>query len=356
MTLRTRVEPLQYWFHDLCSCLQDCLGTLLIQKGHDPIVVMGAAWEFFYREEDVLAVEFYFPSPRGELGRDLMPYHPVRAQWRVHDDGARAMKQIEEVVASGEPVIVAEDNFFMPNRPAFGDVHAAHLVVVSGFDHDLDCVYILESTPPLYAGPVSRQDFLRARNSQNDARPGTRDNFFAGSAIRNRWIDVEFGDDFPEPTQRWVSNVLRANVVGFRTTSGSRGALTGVSGLLTYLERVCEKDAEGRAFGRSLSELYTVGWASQAQTALHADFLYAMARRHGWPDLARAARQVEKLASWWTVLRMLGAHGAHGSMSRDRAHRELRARIPRFVEGHHAALRLIEDALGDEVRTGHEGQ
>lgn len=339
--MRVKIEPLQFWFHDLCSCLQDCFAILLIHKGHDPIVTMGASWEFFHSDKYVRNEEFYYPSPRGSLDKDLFPFHPVQATWRSSDDAYAAWEQIRSVLIEGRPVIAVEDNFYMPNRPAFGDVHAAHLVVVTGFDDEAEEVFILEPTPPLYDAAIPLRDFIRARQSVNEMRPNTRDFFFAGVGIDNRWIDVTIDPVFPEPDCDWVRKVLSANLERFH--SGSRGsqAQVGIDGLAAYLDDIHERSAgpEGAA---ALCELYTVGWASQSATALHADFLRKMGRALEWDALSEAGRHVDQLANDWTALRLLGAHG--GTRGRD-VRDQIKRRSPKFVEDHRRALEMIAHAL-----------
>jgi Butirosin biosynthesis protein H, N-terminal len=336
------VGPLSHWFHDLCSCLHDCLGTILLHNGRDPVQVMGASWEFFHAPEDVRCEEFYHPAPRPTLGESMMPFHPVSTAWHASEDAESAWAAMRDVVSAGRPVIAAVDNFHMPIRPAFGDVHAAHLMVVSGFDDDRGEVHVLESTPPTYHGPVPLRDFLLARSSTNEARPDTRDYFFAGTEIRNRWLEVTVDGPDPAPTREWVARVVATNVEGFRAPAQARGR-AGLAGLAGYLHDICERagGTDGRA---ALDELYTVGWQMQAATALHADFLRAAGRALGWDELVEAGRHVDRLANDWTPLRILGAHG--GARGID-VHARLRRRVPLFVADHERTLERMEWMLRD---------
>ncbi|MGQ0825927.1 MAG: BtrH N-terminal domain-containing protein [Actinomycetota bacterium] len=335
--MRVMNDDLQFWFHDLCSCLQDCFGTLLLHHGHEPVTVLGASWEFFYAPMQARSEEFYYPAPRPTLGENLAPFHPIKAVWHESADPHRAWDDIKAVIARGRPVIAAVDNFYMPIRPAFGDVHAAHLVVVSGFDDDADEVYVLESTPPTFHGAIPVAEFLRARDSVNEARRVTRDYFFAGTAIRNRWIDVEMGEEFPPLTRPWVAGVIAENLRRFRSSDSADG-WAGLDGLARYLDDVCER-SRGPAAESALSELYTVGWASQSATALHADFLRVAARTLDCDELAEAGRHVDRLANDWTALRMFAAHA---STSGTDVTARLRQRTRRFIAGHDETLELLE--------------
>jgi hypothetical protein len=304
--MRTVLAPMSFWFHDLASCLHDCIGTVLLYHGKDPILALGASWEFHCSLGDLSHEEFYYPSPRPTLAESMMPFHPVRAAWQRSDDAAAAWAAVKEVVGSGQPVIVAEDNFYIPFRPAFGDVHAAHLLVMYGFDEAADQVYVLDSTPPTFQGAIGVRDFLAARSS-TVPREGEQDFFFSGTPIANRWLCLEVGADFPQLTREWVSEVVATNLRRFRDAAPG-AAFSGLAGLGRYLHGVCER-AAGVEGGRALEELHVIAYAYQAEIALHADFLMAAGRQLGWYGLAEAGRQVDLLAGSWTGLRMLGGHG-----------------------------------------------
>ena len=333
--MRVLLDDMDFWFHELCSCLQDCFGTLLQRRTADQVATMGAAWWFYHDAAQVRTEEFYYPARRPTLGENLLPFHQVHAQWRTPADVESGWQDIRASIIDGRPAIVAVDNFHMPIRPAFGDVHSAHLMVVWGFDDEAKEVYLLESTPPQYAGPVPLEDFTRARSSGNESRPDTRDYFFTDSSIRGRWIDVTVGD-FPAIDREWVAEVVTTNVRGFTEPGADRAGLTGLE---RWLTGVCERAAGGD--GAALSELYTVGWAAQSTAALHADFLREMGIRFDCDPLRYAGRSVDRLASQWTPLRILGAHGSTNGVSYAE---QLWERSQRFVADHQDAVRQLATA------------
>lgn len=338
--MKVDLGPLPFWFHDLCSCLQDCFGTLLRARDHDPVEVLGAAWGFFHDQRQVRTEEFYYPAPRATLGEDLAPFHPLRATWIDAADPDEAWDLMRKTLVDGRPLIAAVDNFHLPNRPAYGDVHAAHLVVVSGFDDDAEVVDLVESTPPTYRGPIPQETFLRSIGSRNEARAGTRDFFFAGSEIGCRWIDVELGEPFPEPTAAWLGEVIAENLRGFAEPPDC-GRRAGLAGLRWYLADVLERADSGG--GHLLGELYTVGWAAQSVAALHADFLRRNATAFGWSEGLEAASMVDRLANLWTPLRIFAAHAStNGIDVGDR----LRSRARVLVDEYELAL----EELGRAVR------
>ncbi|HEX6290607.1 MAG TPA: BtrH N-terminal domain-containing protein [Herpetosiphonaceae bacterium] len=337
--MKVVLSPMSFWFHDLCSCLQDCIATVLLYYGHDPILTMGASWEFYHDPAQVSREEFYHPLPRPTLAQSMMPFHPLTSTWHQSDDPEAAWRDVKAMIAQQKPVIVAVDNFYMPIRPAYGDVHAAHLMVAFGFDDDADEVYLLESTPPQFRGPLPVTQFLIARNSDNPI-VGERDFFFTGTPIKSRWLQLEIHEPFPDLTRAWVMEVVSTNLSRFHAPS-SGPAWSGLEGLQHYLYAIGER-ATGPDAGVALQELYTVGWTAQGAAALHADFLMQAGHRLDWPRLTEVGRHVERIANEWTTLRMLGAHGF--SRPADVAER-LRRRTVRFLADHEQTLKLLDWAL-----------
>ncbi|HST66657.1 MAG TPA: BtrH N-terminal domain-containing protein, partial [Mycobacteriales bacterium] len=180
--------PVRFWYRDLVSCLQATVATVLLRDGHDPLEVLGAAWEFRWIPGDVRSEEFYYPCRyAGDLGRSLAPRHPVRSAWRRPADPADPLAEIRAAVAADRLLVAAVDNFHLPFRPAFGDVHAAHLVVLSGLDERRGLVYLSDAMPPAFAGPIPVPDFLAAWSSANPA--DEQDDFFSDAGIDRRLLE-----------------------------------------------------------------------------------------------------------------------------------------------------------------------
>lgn len=337
--MKTILSPMEFWFHDLCSCLQDCIATVLIYYGKDPILTLGASWDFAYIPADVRREEFYFPASRQTLAESMAPFHPIRSTWHRSDDALAAWEDVKAVVARGQPVIIAVDNFYIPFRPAFGDVHAAHLLVLFGFDDATGEAFVLESTPPQYRAPIPLSDYLKARSSDNVVE-GERDYFFAGTPVDNRWLHLEIDEPFPELTREWVAEVVATNLRRFYEPD-TEEKWSGLAGLARYLRSICER-AAGSDSAIALEELYTVGWTAQGCAALHADFLRLAGRRLDWPRLAEVGRHVDQLANQWTAIRMIGAH----CFTRpDEALARLDRRISQLLSDHQQTLEMLEQTI-----------
>ena len=125
---------------------------------------------------DVRSEEYYFPRPANRsLLASLAPHHPIDSRWRWPDDAEQGWLQVREQVAAGTPVAVAVDNFEVPFRPAYQDVHSNHLVIVHGFDDERETVSVLDAIPPFFDGKLSIPTLTKARQVSDHLPPPTSD-------------------------------------------------------------------------------------------------------------------------------------------------------------------------------------
>lgn len=364
MTARTYMitgpEP-ELWYRDLVSCLQSTFGSLLARAGADPLSVLGAGWRFLHLPGDVRSEEFYYPCPADEsggtdLGAALAPHHELHSRWWQPADENDVWREVRETLADDRLVIAAVDNFHLPFRPAYGDVHAAHLVVVYGLDETRGVVYVSDAMPPAFRGAVPIEEFLRSWGSANPT--DVQDAFFSDSRIGRRCLDVRI-DAPPAPlTPELLGGFLRTDVdaftaVGSTPAAGSNTAVgsntagpaadararTGLAGYDEFAAELLDRCRAGDA--GALRELYPFGWGMQAQAALHGELLRSCGRQWGDPALAGAGRAVEAVAHAWTGLRFTGAHGLEDprAVSVDIAHHAtvLRGKYARAVDAVGAA-------------------
>ena len=329
---RVVVGPVQLWYRDLISCLQATFATVLDRAGHNPLEVLGANWEFLYKPGDVRNEEFYFPCRYDNLGQSLAPHHPVRSAWHQPGSAESALEEITAEVVANRPVIAAVDNFYLPFRPAFGDVHAAHLVVVWGVDARRGLVYLADAMPPVYHGHMPTENFLRAWTSVNPS--DEQDAFFSDTAIDRRYLTVELGRRFPKLDPGFLRQVLDANLAGFAVQDDPAG-WGGLRGLDRFLDDLVSRARAGDAAG--VAAAYPFGWGMQAQSSLHGELLRTWGARYDVPEVSEAGRLVEAVAHAWTGLRVTAAHGhqdpsgAAGDLTRHA--RTLRRRYDEAIDG-----------------------
>ena len=315
--MRTVLADVRPWRHDLAGCLHASAATLLAFHGVPPLDALGAAWGFYYPPADSRGEEYYFPCPPGRsLLGSLAPYHPVWSRWHQPADAADGWAQVRGLVAAGQPAAVAVDNFHLPFRPAYRDVHANHLIVVYGFDDARGTVRVLDAVPPRFDGDIRITELTAARDSGNLA-VHDRDMFFAGRPIGNRWLEVGAGQ--PEPPSRdRVRDHIRRNVTGFAGAAPHQG----LAGLRAFLGAAQTRLAAGLQVA---DELFIVAGAALATSALHADWLTACGRGFGEPGWTELGRQVERVAHHWSAVRIMAALSRSGAVSADRLRRRHRA-------------------------------
>jgi butirosin biosynthesis protein H-like len=304
----TGPEP-ELWYRDLISCLQSTFGSVIARAGADPLAVLGAGWRFLHRPGEVRSEEFYYPCPPraaepggADLGAALAPYHQLHSHWWQPADPDDPWREMRRTLAADRLVIAAVDNYHLPFRPAYGDVHAAHLVVVYGLDEVRGLVYVSDAMPPAFRGAVPVEAFLRAWDSANPT--DVQDAFFSDSRIGRRCLDVRLDAVPPPLTPELLAGHLRGNVEDFTTRTSGRTGLAGLEEFGTELVRRCRAGDPA-----ALRELYPFGWGMQAQASLHGELLRRCGREWGDPTLAGAGRAVEAVGHAWTGLRITGAHG-----------------------------------------------
>ncbi|MFB8280277.1 BtrH N-terminal domain-containing protein [Nocardia colli] len=339
-------EEIELWTRDLGSCLHATFATALLHDGHDPVTVLGAPWEFRRRPGAWTFEEYYFLAEPDSLAKRLALFHPFESSWHRSEDDT--LDELRVALAAGVLPIAAVDNYWLPFRPAFHDVHAAHLLVVYGIT-DTE-VFVSDAQPPAFQGPIPIADFLASWGSLNP--PDDSDVFFSASPSDRRWLRAVMEGPAPEPDLDWLANVLRANVTRYRQDFTGE-IQTGLPGLRCYLDELCALTPGSEAAAEALSELYVISWNIQAQSGLHAEFLRRQAIRWRIHELAEAAAGVDAVAHGWTGVRMTGAHSRvwdrHRFDELRRHSTELVRRLARALD----QLELAADVVSVRNREGH---
>ncbi|MET7638023.1 BtrH N-terminal domain-containing protein [Streptomyces sp. NPDC005438] len=309
--MRVELSPVRYWRHELTHCLHTTAGVLLDHHGIDPVQALGAAWGFTYPAGDVRREEYYLPGGAEDLFAGLAPFHALSSRWHEPADAEQGWREVREALCAGRPVAVAADNFHLPFRPAYRDVHTNHLMVLYGFDEERGDVLVADPVPPAFQGALPLEALNAARDSGNPVLHD-RDMFFTANPIGNRWLELEIGPDQPVLDREFVRRVVAANVDAFRAPPVD-GTARGLSGLHGFLDTGVEELARGLADGDATGagdELFVVIGPVLAVTGLHAEFLRAAGHRLAEPRLTELARQVDQVAHHWSALRIAVATAA----------------------------------------------
>lgn len=327
---RVELPGIGYWRHDLGHCLQATFGVLLRFHGADPLDVLGSAWQFGYRAGDVRREEYYFPCLRGSLAASLAPYHPVSSRWHEPVDAEQGWQQVRDAVAAGRPVAVAADNFHLPFRPAYRDVHTNHLLVVYGFTARR--VLVADPVPPRFQGEITIAELTAARDSDNPVRHD-RDLFFTATPIANRWLELSLDGPLPELTPTRLRTVLAANLTSWRQPDTGGPQYHGLAGQARFLADAADRLAADDP--TVVDETFVVAGVALAVTGLHGDFLAAAAERFDDPALRELARRVDRIAHHWSAVRISTATGRTDGAA---AARSLRERADTLVNDHSDVL------------------
>lgn len=294
------------WYADPLSCLQTTLGSILMEHGMRPVDVLGLACEFAFAPGDAMAEEFYRPaqSSRG-VAADLCPYHDVESAWT---SGTTADDLIG-LVETHASVIVAVDNYHLPFRPAYHDVHAAHLVVVPAWRRtaggDLE-FYVSDAQPPAFQGWLPAAHLMNAWTSGNPS--DDQDVFFSSREIAGRVLTTRVQPQPGELTTEQVLQAFQGNLDRWHADEAGPNdrVWTGRSGLRRFVERLQERSHDPA----ELQPAYTFGWAMQAQAFLHGRFAQEFAFRSKRPQLSGIAVSADRVVAAWSNVRLLSAHAA----------------------------------------------
>ncbi|MFF5639400.1 BtrH N-terminal domain-containing protein [Streptomyces sp. NPDC012825] len=331
------IDGVRPWRHDLGGCLHGCLATLLEHRGVAALPVLGAAWTFRHFPDGVRREEYYYPYAGDDslLGA-LAPHHPVRSRWHEPADAAAGWREVREQLRAGVPVAVAVDNYHLPFRPAYRDVHSNHLVVVHGYDEERGTVRVLDAVPPAFHGDITLAELAAARDSGNEL-VHERDMFFTGVRIGNRWLSVELDaapEDFPALDRAEVDRVLGLNREHFAAPSGGDG-YRGLAGQHSFLRDTVKRLGAGEDVR---DELFVASGAALACTAVHADWLALAGRTLDLPGLVEQARAVDRVAHHWSALRIFAALTTEGDVTPDRLNR----RVDALMRDHENTLSGLE--------------
>lgn len=294
----TLTEP-KLWYADPLSCLYSTFATVLLNRGIDPLTCLGRNCRFDLDVSDDPSEEFYrvARSPDGILA-DIAPDLGFSSTWQRAED----IDALAEARSAHGTVIAAVDNYHLPFRPAYHDVHAAHLVTV--LDSRQGAAgrefMVADAQPPAFVGWLAAEHLAAAVFSANP--PDAQDAFFSDTPIAGRYLTFVTETSVDLEGEDLVARAVRANVESWESDGAQLTGRPAIEALLKLLEG---------ASVAPLRSLYTLGWSPQAESYLHARYLERRAVRTQdflLRDIARASRDV---ALAWTDMRLIGAYPPH---------------------------------------------
>lgn len=321
---------------ELDSCLFSATASILRYRGWDDLMSLGARWEFVYPLNGIVRAEYFIPVRDGSLMEVLLPDQGVTSSWRTTDEPKQAWEDLTAAVMAGHPTPVAVDNYYLPYRPAYGDVHSNHLVLVYGIDDDLDVVYVIDATPPAFRGPLATKHLRNARASRNPDE-GDRDFFFTRSPIAHGQLDIRFPAEPWAPTEETIRKAIRRNLVNLsRTTEDSRW-LTGTAGIYRLADLIEHSN------GEHCDGLFIVSGALLCGRARHAVFLKRAAALLRIPRLAEIGRSIDEISYQWAAARILASRELRERP--DTACARLATRLRRIAAAEADAARQLEEVI-----------
>ncbi|WP_231626746.1 BtrH N-terminal domain-containing protein [Streptomyces apocyni] len=341
--MRVELAPVAPWRHELGHCLHATAGVLLAHRGLDPQIVLGAGWGFHY-PGDLRREEYYLPGHAEDLFAGLAPHHGLHSRWHTPAGPDEGWQEVRAELCAGRPVAVAADNFHLPFRPAYRDVHTNHLMVVHGFDDEAGEAYVTDPVPPAYQGPLPLAALTAARDSGNPVRHD-RDMFFTANPIGNRWLSWEATDPQPPFTPEFVAEVVARNVRGLTDPADRR--TSGLPGLRAYLDGAWERLPDAPDV---VDEVFIVAGPVLAVSGLHGDFLDRAGREFGDRRLRELARLVARVTHHWSALRIAVATAR---TDRAAALPALRRRSDRVIVSYEQVLAALHGHLSGLSPTAH---
>lgn len=340
--MRKVLDGAPLYYHEVASPLYYVLGTLFKYHGCRQLeLALGAVWDFYFCAGDQVRYEYCFPGPGPTLADNMFPYAGVKADWRTGGDAAGAWRAVRERLDGGEPVVAAVDNFHLPFRPAYHDVHTNHLLVVYGYDAGTGSAWVLDATPPAYKGTLALSDLELARGSKNP-RECDRHMFFTQTPIDNRWLDASFPAGRPEVDEALVARIISDNLARMNAVSRRSDVLLGLAGIRALAGRIGGLAGlpPGESRGHEAEDITAFIFGRMLGTrAFHADFLYSAACILGDPRVRRAARDMEIAAHGWVAARIMLGKGSRGDLT------DMAPRVARRV----AAIADREEAVLDAL-------
>ena len=293
------IEDLELIRFELDTCLLSSFASVLRHQGLDDTTLLGTTWEFNFPLKNIRNEEYYLPITRSSLAETLVPDAKLKSAWKTATTDQAGWEMLREEILAGFPAPIAVDNFHLPFRPAYHDVHSKHLIIAYGFDEAAGNAYVLDATPPSFNGTVSIEDLQRARGSINP-KEGQRDHFFTNSNVSFAMLKIRAtGKPASTSIQKILVNCVRRSMTGMKTTDSSPSYLIGLEGIRQLAERSETSPLE------VAQDIFIYAGTLMAQRARLSIFLARVGEELASKGIIALSEEIQKIAYRWGTIRIL---------------------------------------------------
>ena len=165
-------------------------------------LLLGARWSFGVPHRPSDLCEYSLPMNPIDFRNALAIRTGIVVDHHRDDDSPSLYDCLEQRQA----LIAAVDSFFLPYRPAFQRVHSNRTIIIKATG-DSSSVWVEDSWPPSYRGPLSVSDLEKARHSSVPRVPNLEP-IFSGHAINGEWFEVEVRPTRIADPRDWAVDML----------------------------------------------------------------------------------------------------------------------------------------------------
>lgn len=280
-------------------CYQNCLKYVLesysvqnaefyINKAMTMIVGIGGLLEinlyYDYRARSLLPV----------FSDKVRKYYPDRKDCHaVFEDNLEEIKK-------GKPIIVDVDSYFLPYSPYYLNSHGCHSLILVDYNEVTDEVLVVDWMEPwCYKGSIKLENFLEARDSENDDDGG----MFCGNPIQNNWAELDC-NGWDKTTEELIYNTIHLSLDQYYFPFGEdinevKGveALKYISNNVAQLENYSEEEQN-----KYLDRLHRTLFSINRRREFWEDFLLQVKKVAYSQELGRLIEENQVLIESWEKL------------------------------------------------------
>lgn len=195
--------PIDWTRHRVVNSLYGNLERLVeMHAPRSARLLLGARWSFAVPHRAADLYEYSLPLNPIDFRNTLAIRTGIVIDYHSDDDS----EYLYDCLKQRQALIAAVDSFFLPYRPAFQRVHSNRTIIINGTG-DPFSVWVEDSWPPSYRGPLSVSDLEKARHSSVPRVPSLEP-IFSGHAINGEWFSVKVRPTHIADPRDWAVDIL----------------------------------------------------------------------------------------------------------------------------------------------------